>query len=175
MKKMIITPLLVAALSFSIVGKNFPSSATSPAMLENIITQEISDKIPDEATDLVQQKLNSIIEVSRDLSHDLHINVSDLDKVSIGTPYIVYDVTDTEQDEIYHYPIINEQDGNIVLLVNVMGTTDGWHYDISTKNIYMLNALNYADTDYIFYGSEGNIIAENEKEKKQFSEIIIPE
>lgn len=107
--------------------------------------------------------------MSKDFSKDLNIDETELDEVSIGTPYIVYDVANPIQDEIYHYPIINDRSDNVVLMVNVMGTTDGWHYDISTENISKLNALNYANEEYIFYGAEGNTIAENEKTKKQFT------
>lgn len=168
MKKKVISTLLVTALALSVTGRNFPAAALEPIITENIISREVTDKIPQEATNLVRQKLDSILEVSRNLNKELHIDVSELDDVSIGTPYMVYDIADTEQDEIYHYPIVNDKNGNVVLLVNVMGTTDGWHYDISTQDTSKLNALDYADKDYIFYGTEGNIIAENLETQKQF-------
>ena len=164
--KKIISGIVITALAFSVVGNSVIVTAKSPEVTENIISHEISDRIPEDATRLVEQQLDSIIKVSKDFSKDLDIDETQLEEVSIGTPYIIYDVADTKQDEIYHYPIINNKNEEVVLMVNVMGTTDGWHYDISTENISKLNVLNYANEEYIFYGTEGNIIAENDETKK---------
>ncbi len=158
---------LVVTVSFSFMPEGVSAVAVTPEIAEHIISNEISDKIPDAATDLVEQQLESIVDVSKDFSEELRIDVNDLEKVSIGTPYIVYDVADTVQDEVYHYPIINDNDGNVVLMVDVMGTTDGWHYDISTEHVSELNDIDYAEQDYIFYGTEGNIVAENAGTKEQ--------
>jgi len=54
-------------------------------------------------------------------------------------------------------------------MVDVMGTTDGWHYDISTEHVSELNDIDYAQQDYIFYGTEENIVAENADTKEQFA------
>lgn len=160
---------LAVTVSFSFMPEGVSAAAVTPKIAEYIISNEISDKIPDAATDLVEQRLESIVDVSKDFSEELCIDVNDLEKVSIGTPYIVYDVADTVQDEVYHYPIINDNDGNVVLIVDVMGTTDGWHYDISTEYVSELNDIDYAEQDYIFYGTEENIVAENAGTKEHFS------
>ena len=167
--KKYLTGTLAVAVSFSFMTEGVSAATVTAEIAEHIISNEISDKIPDAATNLVEQQLESIIDVSKDLSEELRIDANDLEKVSIGTPYIVYDVADTVQDEIYHYPIINENDGSVVLMVDVMGTTDGWHYDISTEHVSDLNDIDYAKQDYIFYGTDGNIVAENADTREQFA------
>ncbi len=167
--KKFLTGTLAVAVSFSFMTEGVSAATVASEVAEHIISNEISDKIPDAATNLVEQQLESIVDVSKDLSEELRIDANDLEKVSIGTPYIVYDVADTVQDEIYHYPIINDNDGSVVLMVDVMGTTDGWHYDISTEHVSELNDIDYAKQDYIFYGTEGNIVAENADTKEQFA------
>ena len=160
---------LVVTVSFSFAGEGVSAATVTSEIKEHIISNEIIDKIPDAATDLVEQQLESIVDVSIDLIAELRIDAKDLEKVSIGTPYIVYNVAETAQDEIYHYPIINDNDGSVVLMVDVMGTTDGWRYDISTEYVSELNDIGYVEQDYIFYGTEGNIVAENADTKEQFA------
>lgn len=162
----ILAGTLIATVSLCTVGESVSATAV---IIGDVITNKISNKIPEGATALVRQKLDSIVEVSKDLSEELCIDTEELEEVSIGTPYIVYDVVDSVQEEIYHYPIINDNNGDIVLMVDVMGTTDGWHYDISTENVSRLNDIDYVNQDYIFYGVAGNIVAENADAREQIA------
>jgi len=95
MLKKFLAGTLAVTVSLSFIGEGVSAATVTSEIAEHIISNEISDKIPDAATDLVEQQLDSIVDVSKDLSEELRIDAKDLEKVSIGTPYIVYDVADT--------------------------------------------------------------------------------
>lgn len=72
---------------------------------------------------------------------------------------MVYDLDKADQDEIYYYPITI--DGKIVMVLSVMGTSEGYSLSVSEEMVKELNELEYTKNRYIFLKSGENLVAEN--------------
>ena len=129
-------------------------------------TDDIVNKIPDAASKLVENELDAICKVS-DIYREgfgLRHEVCKAD-VYVGKPFVMFDVDEMAPQEIYHFPIINKNTTDVELVVNVMGTTDGYTYDISTDFVDNLNDVKYGENECIFYTEGENVVAESADEE----------
>lgn len=76
---------------------------------------------------------------------------------------MIYELDGSTQSEIYYYPLLDSKD-DIILLLSVMGTTEGWQISASEEWVDELDELGNITDDFIFYKSEDNIYAENKEE-----------
>ncbi|MCI8307512.1 MAG: hypothetical protein HFH14_05615 [Lachnospiraceae bacterium] len=120
--------------------------------------------IPDSAQKYAESYYESAVSAVREYSENYNVKEGQLDAVKLARPFVVYEIGETTQDEIYYYPILDSTD-NIVLLLSVMGTTDGWKISVSEEWVDGLNKIGTITPEYIFYKSEDNIYAENKQEK----------
>ncbi|MGF7144883.1 hypothetical protein HNQ56_003316 [Anaerotaenia torta] len=64
--------------------------------------EKISSGIPKSATQFINEKHKDIIEVDKSYNSYFNIKSDDLNNITIGEPYVIYDLDQTSQDEIYH-------------------------------------------------------------------------
>lgn len=120
--------------------------------------------IPSGAVKYVESHYESAVSAVKDYSDYYDATAKQLEDVKLGTPFIVYEIGESSQDEIYYYPILDSSD-NIILLLSVMGTTDGWRISVSEEWVDDLKQLGKITSEFIFYKSGDNLYAENKQEK----------
>lgn len=119
--------------------------------------------IPESASEYAEAHFDEAISVIDTYQKYYQVTSNDLDTADLGTPFIIYELGRTTQDEIYYYPVLNS-DGEIILLLSVMGTTAGWNLSLSEEWVDGLQQIDEITPEYIFYKSGDNLYAEN-KEK----------
>lgn len=119
--------------------------------------------IPESASEYVETHFDEAISVIDTYQKYYQVTSNDLDTADLGTPFIVYELGRTTQDEIYYYPVLNS-DGEIILLLSVMGTTEGWNLSLSEEWVDGLQQIDEITPEYIFYKSGDNLYAENKEE-----------
>jgi len=122
----------------------------------------IALKIPEGATKFVSENYKDIVEVVKDYKNEFNVSSYDLNNITLGKPYVIYNLDETQQDEIYYYPILNSN-SEIILTLCITGTTEGWGLSISEEMSDELNSINYLSEEFIFYESADNIVAENSR------------
>ncbi len=134
---------------------------------KNQISKNITDKIPKDATQFVLQNYKDVIDVVKEHINQFNIEADSLNDIRLGKPYIIYNLDNEKQDEIYYYPVLKGD--TVVLVINVMGTTDGWTLSASEDMTSELSNINYSTEDYLFYQSDNNIIAENTSKSEKMT------
>lgn len=120
--------------------------------------------IPLEATEYAYEHYEEVLQVIKEYIDWYNVTEEQLINAKLGEPFVIYELNETIQDEIYYYPILDSQN-NIILLMSVMGTTEGWSASISEEWVMELNEIDYISSDYIFYKSEDNLYAENKRDE----------
>lgn len=105
-----------------------------------------------------------IIEAVKQYSSNFRIERNQLDNIRLGKPFIIYKANENVQDEMYYYPVLDAQD-NIVLLICIIGTTDGWRISATEELVQQLNNIEHFDSNYILYVTDDGIYAENKGNK----------
>lgn len=87
------------------------------------------------------------------------------DDLKLGSPFVIYEIGESVQDEIYYFPLIDSND-SIILVMNVIGTTKGWCVSFSDEWVDELQKLDVlALDDNIFKSGDvlyvGNNISVN--------------
>lgn len=62
-------------------------------------------------------------------------------KLKIESPFVIYDKNETEWDEVYYYPISYKK--QIILVMSVINTTEGWTFSASQEFVEELNEMEY--------------------------------
>ena len=125
------------------------------------ITTCITHKIEKKTKSVVVDDFKNIQDVTTYYSDSLNIDSNDMNNISIGHPFIIYSLTDSNQSEIYYYPIINDRNKEVVVTVEVLRNADIWTYNIGTEYVEYLNRINYCDNEYIFYSYEDVVYYDN--------------
>ncbi|MCM1159149.1 MAG: hypothetical protein NC300_11555 [Bacteroidales bacterium] len=133
---------------------------------EELVYENIEKNIPQNATEYVRNNLEDIISIALYYAKDLGMEKIEKENAEIGMPYVIYELDNSNPDEIYYYPIIDKKNNKIALMVTVVGTLDGWSHTIDTTMVDELNAIKYNTDNYIFYKCEDTIVADN-AEKEQ--------
>lgn len=116
--------------------------------------------VPNDAAQYIQEKYSDIVELAKLYQEAFQLDGTTLHDLTIGEPYVILDLDETQQDELYYYPILDAED-KIILVVSVMGTTEGWNLSISTEMTEELNNIEYVENNFVFLESEDNIVAES--------------
>ena len=158
--------IIVAFMSLTIVTNLFNNEVVFAVESNDV---EIDNLIPDEVYDFVNNNLDDIYLISKLYSREFGIDSDSNSKYSVGKPYVIYNIETDKQDEIYYFPIL--QDDEIVLVATVMGTEDGWSFSFSNDMADDLNEIDYIEQeDILFIQSEDNIVVET-----QDDEIVVVE
>ena len=155
--------LVIVVMLSGITLNNVSAKAISEKMSAEVTTY-ITDKIEAKTKQVVVDDFGDIQNVSMDYSNSLGIDKNDMKNISIGNPFIIYSLSDSNQSEIYYYPIIDNRDNKVVITVDVMKMTDSWTYSIGTEYVEYLNKINYTNSEYIFY-SYGDYIYSDDGNK----------
>lgn len=121
-----------------------------------------SDFIPAEANEYVEENYTYILEVVAANLPLFDLQSSELENIYIGKPYTIYNIGDNCDSEIYYYPVVNRSNGEIILIINLIGTTTGWSMSIDQNFVIQLNEIDFLNNDYILYSNEDATIAEND-------------
>lgn len=130
-----------------------------------------SDSIPLEANDYVVENYSYILEVVKDNLPLFDLEPSQLENIYIGKPYTIYNISDDSDNEIYYYPVVDSLNDEIVLIINIIGTTTGWSMSVDQNFVTQLNKIDFLNNDYILYANEEATVAENNSESVLISGI----
>lgn len=81
-------------------------------------------------------------------------------QLELGNPYVIYLPWEI-QDEIFYYPVLDTGTEKVVSVVGLIGTDQGYVYEISNRMVEVLNELDYAHNNWIFYVYDQKLYAEN--------------
>lgn len=121
------------------------------------------NNIPTDATIYAQQHYKELVEAVKMHNEDYNVQEIQYNDVSLGIPFVIYELDTEVQDEIYYYPILGT-DGNIILLMCVIGTTEGWNLSASEEWVNELNKIGGIKSDLVFYKLGENLWAEDDKD-----------
>ena len=130
-----------------------------------------SDSIPSEANDYVAENYTYILEVVKDNLPLFDLEPQQLENIYIGNPYTIYNINNDSENEIYYYPIVDRSNDEIVMIINIVGTTNGWSMSVDQNFVEQLNKMDFLNNDYILYADEDATVAENNKESVLISGI----
>lgn len=147
--------IILTLLPTSHVLANVVEKETELRYLTEQKKELIDDKIPNEAINYVNDEYKGIIEASAPYYSSL--SSTDINDYTLGVPFVIYD-SSKQGEEIYYFPVSLNQD--IVLVIAVMNTTEGWTMSASDEYVDELNQIDYIiNSDYIFFKEEAKLIA----------------
>lgn len=89
-------------------------------------------------------------------------------QLRLGEPFYIFSEDSEKQEQIYYYPVLNEED-KFIYVLTVICTDKGCQLSLDDQMAEQLNEINYFNVDYIFYRLGENITAENQKIKQCIS------
>lgn len=129
------------------------------------VSKMLDDVIPDDAYDYAQSRLLPLASTLKNDYKDFGVGIENLDKISLDTPYVIYDALSAgEQNCIYYFPV---QEGNTIKCVLSVSKNNGVYSASLSKDIAdELNNMEYSDNndDYIFYSDNEYIYIEDIKQ-----------
>lgn len=126
-----------------------------------IVTQ---GDIPTDAAAYVYNHYEEVVKVVKKFGNNYKATTNQFRNAKLGTPFVIYEINKSVQDEIYYYPLLDSR-GKIILLISVMGTTEGWSLSASEEWVDELEELDNITSDFIFYKSGDNLYAENKRDE----------
>jgi len=123
----------------------------------------ITNKISDKVTKYNFEPYNNMLEVVKGCLDTFNIKPSNLNNITIGAPFMIYDLDREIQDGIFYYPVFDND--KVILNVGIMVVSNGLSLSISQELVPQLNAINYVSGSCIFYESNGNIVVETSNQK----------
>ncbi len=133
--------------------------------------EEKMNQITAGATEFVNENLDIMKTLVKECAEDLGIDKKELENTELGKPFLVYKIDQSNQDELFFYPVINKNTDTVLYIVNIVGTTVGWQYSINTDFVDELNDIDWSNkNDYIFYESDDKIMAQSLSEEYPFSD-----
>lgn len=137
----------------------------------NQLDFEMEEQIADNASDYIKEKYSVILKSVRDNSKELDIRKELLDNAILGKPFMVYDMDAPVQYEEIYYPVVHRKTDEVIFVITVIGTTQGWQYKIGTDMVDELNKLDYdAEGKYVFYEEDEEIIGQSLSKKVWFDD-----
>lgn len=118
--------------------------------------------VPADAEAYANAHYREALQVVEEFQDTYEVSDSELENAKLGSPFVIYEPDKSVQDEIYYYPILDSQD-NIILLMCIMGTTQGWNLSISEEWVDGLQQVGDITTDVVFYKTGDILYAENEQ------------
>lgn len=65
----------------------------------------------------------------------LEISEEKIQNIKLGSPFVIYSISDDKQNEIYYYPIISSSSNDIIFIVTVLKSNQTWTYNINTEYV----------------------------------------
>lgn len=96
---------------------------------------------------------NMLISMSSNVKCDLDLY--------LGKPYIVCDMDVESQYEIYYYPIIEKESAQIVYMLSIIGTCEGYTHCITGDMVSELNEMNYLTEECFVFRLNNELYIEN--------------
>lgn len=125
--------------------------------------QQIGGQIPKEATDFALANYLEVLSVS--YPYYENIDSANWERYSLGTPYIIYNPDVETVEEVYYYPILFDHE--IVFILSVIHTTEGWTLSATNDIAEELNQIDYAfDPSPVFCEMDNHLIALYENDYK---------
>lgn len=125
----------------------------------------IQEELTSEAEDYIKGELNSIRKVIASCEKEFGVKADVAKKLELGKAFVVYDMNKEVQEECVYFPLLDQDNNKIMAIVTLVNTTAGWTYTISREWTEELTTYDYLNKDYLFYQSEGNLIAECQEDK----------
>ena len=101
--------------------------------------------------------------IANEMQDEMGVSISDINHVKLGNPYYIYDVEEKEQNAEFYFPIYDKKE--IILMMHVTCTEDGWTASMDTEYTYTLNQLEYGKEECVFYRVGDDVYAENGNQK----------
>lgn len=152
--------LLTATLCFSFIFNllNINVNAFEISLERN----EISYK--NTASEYVSNAFDKIVESL--MESDLFVSrVNDINALGIGTSFFVYDSSDTVQENVFYFPIIDESQNNVVYLIEAIGVDNGYICNPLDHMVDVLNEIDYIDNQSIAYLYNYDVYFETQTDK----------
>lgn len=124
--------------------------------------EDITSVIPKSAVEYAESRLTALSLTVKNNSDDFGIEIENVYKLELGTPYVIYSATNNGlQDSIYYFPVI--QNDVIIMVLSVIDDNGEYTAGLEKGIAGELNEINYQEDDsYIFYSDEENVYAESE-------------
>lgn len=123
MKTKILTLIITLSLIFSVVC--VPTKAMETKTKSGIVPEDAINYAYQHYKDILSDGLSFNISMEKDKNNSVK-------SIKLGTPFVVYEMDCKKQDEIYFFPIIDNQN-TIITLMSVIGTTNGWTCSFSEE------------------------------------------
>ena len=127
--------------------------------------KSFEDKVMDIETryyEYIKDNLEDIVDVDTFDNSLFRIDRnSNYDNIKIEKPFVIYLLQDT-QDPILYYPL--SCNNEIVLIVNITETTNGFCYSVSESYSEYLNEIDYLNNNCVFYNCSGVVYIETEED-----------
>lgn len=131
--------------------------------ISNVSAMENCKKIyvnsANEYSKLIFQDVCKTIYMSR---HDLGIDNVNIKEMRYGEEFVICDLDQECQDEIYYYPIL-DKDENIIAILGVIGTIEGWTYTITTEYVQELNNIPHTNNLFVFESDDSVVVETSDK------------
>ena len=131
MKKKKILKLLLALV---LILNSF--NLNTHAQNNNMNTSEI---VPTEAYKMASNYYKDMLQILIDEAFENII--CDIDEVCLGTPFVIIECDSEQQDAIYYFPIV--QQDNILAVLNIINTSQGYSASLDLELVTFLNNINY--------------------------------
>lgn len=122
--------------------------------LEHLVYRNIPKEVIMIANNSYEQMIQAVIYKHEEFG----LGIKDLQNVSLGDPFVIFE-DKNNQDEIYYFPILSRN--NIVMVLSVTGTTEGWGLSLSTEYVEVLNEINFDKDYYLLYKVNDVLLAKS--------------
>ena len=169
--KKIIAVLLEVIIICSMTAFNVSALSMTNNTID--ISEMLDNVIPDDVYYYAQNRLLPLATTVQNDYEDFGIEIENINKISLGTPYVIYNALSVgDQNCIYYFPV---QEGNTIKCVLSVSENNGIYSASLSEDIAdELNDIKYAyDNNYIFYYDTENIYAENTTEGTEKLNAVI--
>ena len=116
--------------------------------------------VPKEASEYANAHIEGLVDAVESYADNYDLSTNQLTNIHIGSPFVIYEVLQATQDEIYYYPVY-DQNQELIAVLSVMGTTDDWRVSMSQEWVSDLRNLDSSNSAYLFYKIGDDLYAEN--------------
>lgn len=153
-----IKKIIISAICLALVVPNYCTLLTSA--LEREETADITNVVPVGAENYAKDRLIPLAK-SIESESRFDINISNVDDLEFGTPYVIYSADSLgNQDKIYYFPVL--EDENIIMIMSVINNDGEYSASMGKSIADSLNEIDY-NNEYVIYQSGQEIVAENEQ------------
>ena len=170
MKKSIISITLIFTIMISMLSQTGILVKADDNLEFSFVTNSsinFSEYIPNEVNNYAITHYEEITDCVKCFKRYFNLDENDFTDINIGEPFFIYTDDEFKQDDIFYYPIVNDNN-KIILTMSIINTNHGWQYSISSEFVDKLNEIDYYNIDYIFYKTNDTIIAESKKKTSHY-------